>query len=96
MSNGPRAQVVQRKGPWLGVAALVLGLLGVVATFLPMDLSGVRHYVAWLFGLPGFVLAIFGLLGNRSGKPFAVIGALLSLFAVLIGSIAIANVIGIF
>jgi hypothetical protein len=82
------------KGPGLGVAALLLGLLGVVATFLPMDLTGVRPYVAWAFGLPGFVVAILGLLGDRRGKAFAVAGALLSLLAVLIGVIAIGNAVG--
>ncbi|SMC91608.1 hypothetical protein [Lentzea albidocapillata] len=86
MSDGP-------KGPGLGVAALVLGLLGVVVTFLPMNLDGVRPYSAWAFGLPGFVVAILGLLGNRRGKAFAVAGALLSLLAVLIGVIAMGNVV---
>jgi branched-subunit amino acid ABC-type transport system permease component len=87
MSEGP-------KGPGLGVAAFVLGLLGVVATFLPMDLYGMRPYVAWAFGLPAFVVAVLGLVGDRKGKAFAVAGVLLSLLAVLIGMIAIWNLIG--
>lgn len=82
------------KGPGFGVAAFVLGLLGVVATFLPMNLDGVRPYVAWAFGLPAFVLAILGLVGDRKGKAFAVAGVLLSLLAVLIGMIAIWNLVG--
>jgi hypothetical protein len=90
MSLGPRP-----KGSFLGVAALALGTIGVVATFLPIDLTGVRAYVAWAFGLPGFVVAILGLLGDRRGKPLAVIGALLSLLAVLIGVITIGDVLGV-
>jgi hypothetical protein len=50
--------------------------------------------VAWAFGLPGFVVAVLGLLGDRRGKAFAVAGALLSLLAVLIGVIAIGNAVG--
>ena len=90
MSYGP-AQTT--KGPTLGLAALVLGVIGVVVTFLPMNLDGVRPYLAWAFGLPGFVIAILGLLGPRQGKVFAVIGALLSLLAVVVGMITIGNVL---
>ncbi len=101
MSFGPERQESRptgqgtRRGPVLGVLALVLGLVGVVATFLPIDLTGVRAYLAWTFGLPGFVIAILGLLGDRRGKPLAVAGALLSLLAVFIGVITIGNVVGV-
>ncbi|WP_434443046.1 hypothetical protein [Lentzea sp. E54] len=102
MSYGPPeqqwsqpAQPGTRKGPLLGVLALVLGLAGVVATFLPIDLSGIRAYLAWTFGLPGLVVAVFGLLGNRAGKAMAAIGAMLSLLAVAIGVISIGNVVGV-
>ncbi|NKE59534.1 hypothetical protein FXN61_23075 [Lentzea sp. PSKA42] len=89
------SQAPPPKGPVLGLVALVLGLAGVVATFLPMNLDGVRPYVAWAFGLPGFVVAILGLLGHRRGKAPAVIGALLSLLAVLVGVITIGNLVGV-
>ncbi|WP_112267147.1 hypothetical protein [Lentzea terrae] len=92
MSYGPQAPP---KGPLLGLLALILGVLGVVATFLPIDLTGVRAYVAWAFGLPGIVIAAVGLLGHRRGKPMAAIGALLSLLALVIGAIAIGNVVGV-
>jgi hypothetical protein len=92
MSYGPQTPP---KGAQLGVIALVLGLAGVVVTFLPMHLFGLRPYVAWAFGLPGFVVAILGLLGHRRGKALAVIGALLSLLAVLVGVITIGNLVGV-
>ena len=92
MSYGPQAPP---KGPLLGLLALILGVLGVVATFLPIDLTGVRAYVAWAFGFPGIVIAAVGLLGHRRGKPMAAIGALLSLLALVIGAIAIGNVVGV-
>ena len=92
MSFGPSAQTT--KGPALGVLALLLGLVGVVVTFLPMNLDTTRPYLAWAFGLPGFVIAILGLLGPRQGKAFAVIGALLSLLAVLVGMITLGNLTG--
>lgn len=79
----------------LGLLALILGVLGVVVTFLPIDLTGVRAYVAWAFGLPGIVIAALGLLGHRRGKPMAAIGALLSLPALVIGAITIGNVVGV-
>jgi hypothetical protein len=91
MSYGASAQTA--KGPALGLAALVLGLVGVVVTFLPVHMHGERPYLALAFGLPGFVISILGLLGHRRGKGFAVAGALLSLLAVLIGVITIGNVL---
>ncbi|SER15576.1 hypothetical protein SAMN05216188_108127 [Lentzea xinjiangensis] len=84
-----------RGGPLLGVLALCLGVAGVVVTFLPVDLTGTRAYLAWVFGLPGLVVAVFGLLGDRAGKAMAAIGAVLSLLAVAIGVITIGNVVGV-
>ncbi|MFS8097658.1 hypothetical protein LFM09_11015 [Lentzea alba] len=91
MSNGPQVTV---KGPLLGVLALILGAVGVVATFLPINLDLVRPYVAWMFGWPGIVVAVFGLLGQCKGKPLAGIGAMLSLLALAIGAIALGNLVG--
>jgi hypothetical protein len=90
----PAPQLSQPKGPLLGVLALILGAFAVVVTFLPINLDLVRPYVAFLFGLPALVVAFFGLLGNRRGKAMAAIGMLLSLLALLIGAIAMANALG--
>ena len=101
MSYGPPEQQLDQpagppaKGPWLGAAALVLGLFAVVVTFLPVYLGHIRPYVAWMFGLPALVVAIFGLLGHRKGKALAVVGAVLALLAFLVGVITTANVVGV-
>ncbi|MGW6929335.1 hypothetical protein ACWGE0_04660 [Lentzea sp. NPDC054927] len=92
MSYGPSAQTT--KGPALGLLALALGVAGVVVPLLPINLDGVRPYLAWVFGLPGFVVSILALVGPRQGKVFAAIGTLLSLLAVLIGMITLANLTG--
>lgn len=94
MSYGPPEQQARPKGPLLGMLALILGVVGVVATFLPIDLTGVRSYLAWAFGLPGIVVAALGLLGHRRGKAMAGIGAMLSLLALVIGAIALGNLVG--
>ncbi|MEU0883440.1 hypothetical protein ABZ345_32940 [Lentzea sp. NPDC005914] len=90
----PPGQAAPPKGPLLGLVALVLGLVAVVVTFLPVDLTGVRAYLAWAVGLPGLAIAALGLLGHRRGKAMAGIGAMLSLVALVIGAIALANVAG--
>ncbi|GGU24511.1 hypothetical protein [Lentzea flava] len=92
MSYGSPQQAPPR-GPLLGLLALVLGAFAVVVTFLPVNLDLARPYVAWTFGLPGLVIAALGLLGHRKGKPMAAIGAMLSLLALVIGAIAMANVV---
>jgi hypothetical protein len=85
--SGP---VAPPKGIALAVAALVLGVLGCVLPFLPVDMTGVRAYVAFPFGLAGLVLGVFGCVGRRRGKPLAVIGAVLSVLALLLGMIMVA------
>ncbi|MFD7660035.1 hypothetical protein ACFV4N_39170 [Actinosynnema sp. NPDC059797] len=72
------------KGIGFAVAALVLAVLAWVVPLLPIDLSGVRHYVVFPFGLAGFVLGVLGGLGNRRGKPLAVVAALSSALAVFL------------
>jgi hypothetical protein len=84
------------KGPWLGLAALLLGLLGVVVPLLPINLDMIRPYPATAGGLAGLVVGALGLLGNRRGKPLAAIGVLLSLLALLIGAIVLAGHLGLF
>jgi hypothetical protein len=70
----------------LAVASLILGLAGLVAPFLPMNMDGFRQYAAFPFALPGLVLAIAGLAGRRRAQPVAAIGALVSVFALAIGA----------
>jgi hypothetical protein len=72
-----------------GVLAFVLGLVALVAPFLPMDMTGFRQYAAFPFALPGIGLAIAGLIGARSGKPLAVVGAVLCVLALGIGAVMI-------
>jgi hypothetical protein len=74
------------KGNGLAVAALVLGLLGVVVPFLPVNLDRTRPYFAFAFGLAGLVLAILALTGRRRGKPMAVAAGLLSVLALVVGT----------
>ncbi|WP_350276620.1 hypothetical protein [Kribbella sp. HUAS MG21] len=71
-------------GVW-GLLALVFGLAGVVAPFLPMDMSGYRQYAAFPFALPGLVFSIVGLIGNRRAKAVAVFGAMFSGLALCVG-----------
>lgn len=78
------------KGFGLAVAAVILGLLGCVLPFLPIDMTGVRPYVAWPFGLAGLVLAILGYTGHRRGKPLALAGAILSGLALAVGLVMVA------
>ncbi|MCR6481506.1 hypothetical protein M8542_01615 [Amycolatopsis sp. OK19-0408] len=89
--GGPGGPVPPAKGPGLGVAALVLGLLALVLPFLPVDMTGFRAYVAFPFGLAGLVLGVLGCIGRRSGKALAVIGAVVSFLALVAGMIMVAN-----
>jgi hypothetical protein len=79
------------KGVALAVAALVLGLLGCVLPLLPVDMTGVRAYVAFPFGVAGLALGVVGCVGRRRGKPLAAIGAGLSVVALALGMIILAN-----
>jgi hypothetical protein len=72
-------------GPGLAVVALILGFFGAVVWLLPINEDGVRHYLPFPFALAGLVLGIVGLIGNRQGKPMAVIGIILSVIALLLG-----------
>ncbi|MGH3728478.1 MAG: hypothetical protein ACRDTU_06965 [Micromonosporaceae bacterium] len=73
----------------LAVAAVILCFLGYVLPFLPIDLTGVRQYIAFPFGLAGFVLAIAGCTGHRRGKPLAVVAAILSVPVLLLGMVMV-------
>jgi hypothetical protein len=73
-----------KTGPGLAVVSVVLGLAGILAPFLPIDETGIRHYVALPFALGGVVLGIAGLVGPRRGKPLAGVGLGLSVLALLV------------
>ncbi|EOD63142.1 hypothetical protein [Amycolatopsis vancoresmycina] len=79
------------KGPWLAVAAVVLGGLGCVVPLLPIDLTGVRAFVAFPFALPGLVSGVLGCVGRRQAKALAVVGVVLSGLALLLGVIMVAG-----
>ena len=72
-------------GPGIAVVALVLGAFGCAVWLLPIDETGVRHYLPLPFALGGLVLGIAALIGRRRGKPIAAVGVLLSVIALLLG-----------
>ncbi|GLZ28631.1 hypothetical protein Lesp02_08210 [Lentzea sp. NBRC 105346] len=84
--GSPRPQ-----GPWFGLAAVVLGLLGCVVPLLPIDLTNIRFFIALPFAAAGFVFAIVGLTGRRRGKALAAVGVVLSLLALTLGMIMSGN-----
>ncbi|MFJ7211764.1 hypothetical protein [Amycolatopsis sp. NPDC098790] len=90
----PGGPVPPAKGLWLGVAALVLGLLALVLPFLPVDMTGFRAYVPFPFGLAGLVLGVLGCVGRRSGKPMAAVGIALSALALVAGLLMLAGTLG--
>lgn len=81
-------------GPWLGVAALVLGMLALGLPFAPtsaLDLPHVTHYlirfrplVALLLGGAAIAVGGAGCVGPRSGKWAGALGAALGLAAILL------------
>jgi len=72
-------------GPGLAVVALLLGFVGCVVWLLPIDETGIRHYLPLPFAIGGLVLGIMGLVGNRGGKPLAAVGVVLSAIALILG-----------
>ncbi|ATY09994.1 hypothetical protein CU254_05590 [Amycolatopsis sp. AA4] len=78
-------------GVWLGVAALVLGILGCVVPLLPIDLSGVRAYVALPFGFAGLACGLVGVIGRRTAKPLSGVGLGASALALVLGVIMLGN-----
>ncbi|GAA4525958.1 hypothetical protein [Amycolatopsis samaneae] len=79
------------QGMGYAVAALVLGLCACVAPLLPVDLTGVRAYVAFPPGVVGVALGIIGCLGARRGKALAIVGMVLCGIGMLLGVIMVAN-----
>ncbi|WP_162834492.1 hypothetical protein [Amycolatopsis circi] len=78
-------------GVWLGVAALVLGILGCVLPLLPIDLTGIRAYLALPFGLAGLACGLVGVIGQRTGKPVSAVGIAVSAIALVLGVIMLGN-----
>ncbi|MGK8507435.1 hypothetical protein ACRS5S_05045 [Nocardia asiatica] len=86
----PTTPVEPSKGAGFAVLALVLGAAGLVIPFLPIDLSGVRQYLAYVFALPGLIFGVLGCAGPRRGKALAITGAILSLLALGIWTVSAA------
>ncbi|HEY2058610.1 MAG TPA: hypothetical protein VGH57_09605 [Amycolatopsis sp.] len=81
------------KGPVPAVAALVFGLLGCVIPLLPINLDQVRLYTPFPSAVAGLSLAIVGLVGRRRGKAVAVVGAILAVIALALGTIMVGNTV---
>ncbi|MCG3757201.1 hypothetical protein [Amycolatopsis sp. Poz14] len=78
-------------GVWLGVSSLVLGVLGCVVPLLPIDLTGIRAYLALPFGLAGLAFGLVGVVGRRTGKPVSGVGIGVSAIALVLGVIMLGN-----
>ncbi|GAA1020409.1 hypothetical protein GCM10009565_08970 [Amycolatopsis albidoflavus] len=78
-------------GVWLGVAALILGILGCVLPLLPIDLTGIRAYLALPFGLAGLACGLVGVIGRRTAKPVSAVGIAVSAIALVLGMIMLSN-----
>lgn len=85
--------VAPPKGAWLAVAAVVFGLAGCVVWMLPGNLDRIRAYSPLPFALPGLALAVIGCIGNRRGKPLAVVGWILSFIALILSLIMVFNTV---
>lgn len=79
----------RRKGIGLAVGALILGIVGCVLPFLPIDLTGVRPFIGLPFGMAGLVVGIVGCTGQRRGKGLAVTGMVLSAITIAVEFIMI-------
>ncbi|SFP22160.1 hypothetical protein [Amycolatopsis rubida] len=87
----PPALPAPANGVWLGVLSLVLGVLGCVVPLLPIDLTGVRAYLALPFGLAGLACGLAGVVGRRTGKPVSGVGIGVSAIALVLGVIMLGN-----
>ncbi|WP_409182863.1 hypothetical protein F9C11_41890 [Amycolatopsis sp. VS8301801F10] len=90
----PPALPAPANGVWLGVAALVLGVLGCVVPLLPIDLTGIRAYLAFPFGVAGLTCGLVGVVGRRTGKPVSAAGIAISAIALVFGVVMLANYVG--
>jgi uncharacterized membrane protein len=71
------------KDDFMGVAGLILGILGAIGGFIP-----VINYVAWLFALIGIILSAIAMkkakANNQSSDDVAVAGLVLSIIGFVI------------
>ncbi|MGW4767611.1 DUF4190 domain-containing protein [Nocardia sp. NPDC004278] len=81
----------RRQGPGLAVGALILGIVGCVLPFLPIDLTGMRPFIGLPFAMAGLVLGTVGCTGQRRGKGLALTGMMLSAIALALEFIMIVN-----
>lgn len=77
------------RGTGFGVVALVLGGLGGVLPFLPVDLGDARAWLPLPFALPGVVVGIMGCTGIRRGNAWAIAGSILCVIAVGLSTVAL-------
>lgn len=80
------------KSPVFAIASVIVGALGLVVPFLPVDMTGVRAYIALPAGILGLVLAGLGFTGRR-GRPVAAAGAVISALVVVLGLTFLANLV---
>lgn len=82
--DGGQVVYVERKGNGLAVAALVLGIIGVIFGLIPLT-----FFIALVCGVVGLALGIPAIVsahrGRRGGKVMAWIGAALAGLAVVLG-----------
>jgi hypothetical protein len=78
-------------GAGMATVALLVGLFGCIVWLLPINESGIRHYLPLPFAVGGIVLSVLCLSSHRRGTVAAVIGLLLSVLALILGTIMVAN-----
>ncbi|MBO0853092.1 MAG: hypothetical protein J2P18_04920 [Nocardia sp.] len=66
------------------MAAVLLGIVGIVLPFLPLNLTGIRPLIGLPFAVAGLACALAGCIGNRRAKGLAIAGALLSTLALAV------------
>jgi|SRR4051812_38839560 hypothetical protein len=87
----PTTSNTRQGGAGLATIALLVGLFGCVVWLLPINESGIRHYLPLPFAVGGIVLSVMCLAGHRRGTTAAVIGLLLSGLALILGLIMVSN-----
>jgi hypothetical protein len=73
-------------GPWLAIAAAILGVLGGLLLLVPLDLTGLRGYLALVLALPGLAVGIIGWTGRR-GWVLAAAGTILCVIALVAAAV---------
>jgi amino acid transporter len=83
---GPNAyqQPAPRKGSGLAITSLVLGLIGLMLSWIP-----IINYLAVILGLVGLVLGVIGIW--KSKRVMSIIGAVLCALTIIISFVAFAS-----